>query len=476
VPDPAASPNDLELEQRPPQGPRGAPSDSRWAAKLRQAAAVYAIGAVRRMFVLGFAAGLPLPLVFGTLSFRLREAGVDLATIGFVSWVALAYGFKWAWSPLIDQIKWPLLARRLGQRRSWLLVAQVAVMIGLLAMAAIDPAHDLRGLVYAALLTAFASATQDIALDAYRIESAPIAQQATLAAAYQAGYRIALIWAGAGALWLAASADAGATSYQAASWRFAYMVMAATMLVGVVAVLMTPEAGASRRSTGDTAGNRLRAAVVEPLADFARRYRWHAPLLLGLVATYRLPDIIMGVMANPFYRDLGFTKLEVAAVSKVFGVAMTIAGALVGGGLAPRIGILATLLIGAIGASASNLLYAALAVRGHDMAWFTFAVSIDNLSTGIAGSAFIAYLSSLTNLRFAATQYALLSSMMLLLPKYVAGFGGTFVERFGYPAFFCTAAALGAPAWILIGLVARTKIVGGRAGTESDPPQGAGKN
>jgi PAT family beta-lactamase induction signal transducer AmpG len=430
---------------------------------------VFGAPAVRRMLLLGFAAGLPLPLVFGTLSFRLREAGVDLATIGFVSWVALAYAFKWVWSPLVDQFRLPVLGARLGQRRSWLLLAQVLVIIGLGSMAGIDPAVNLKQLVEAALLTAFASATQDIALDAYRIESAPPDQQAPLAAAYQAGYRIALIWAGAGALWLAASADGDANAYQAASWRYAYSVMAGTMLIGIVTVLMAPDApGSTRNAAHQTLGAWLREAVVEPLAEFARRHRSRAPLLLALVATYRLPDIVMGVIANPFYHDLGFTKVEVAAISKTFGVAMTIAGALVGGAIAPRIGIPLTLFVGSLGASASCGLYAVLALHGHAIGWFTAAVSVDNLATGIAGSAFIAYLSSLTNRRFSATQYALLSSMMLLLPKYVAGFGGVFVDHYGYEVFFCTAAVLGVPAWLLIWLVARSA---GNAACSADSAQ-----
>ena len=430
--------------------------------------AAFRAGAVRRMALLGFAAGLPLPLVFGTLSFRLREAGVDLATIGFVSWVALVYAFKWVWSPLVDQVRLPALGRRLGQRRSWLILAQAGVIGGLAAMAAVDPAQQVGMLVAAALATAFAAATQDIALDAYRIESAPAAMQPTVAAAYQAGYRIAMIWSSAGALWLAAYADHGEAGYHAASWRFAYAVMALTMLVGVVTALVSPPV--DRAFAPSEGGSRLRSAVIEPLLDFWRRYRGDTLRLLALVALYRLPDIVAGVMANPFYRDLGFTKSEVATVSKFFGVALTIVGALIGGALGPRLGILATLRIGAAGAAIANLGYAGLALVGHDLRAFACAVSIDNLSTGIAGSAFIAYLSALTNLRFSATQYALLSSMMLLLPKAVAGLGGIVVERIGYAPFFCIAAALALPGWALIGRVARTGRIPGPA--ESPNPKG----
>ena len=444
--EPEAVPSEPEAV---PSGPEAAAATAlpRWLA-------IYAAPRVRRMLALGFSSGLPLPLVFGTLSFWLREAGVDRTTIGFVSWVALAYAFKWAWAPLVDQVLPPLLGSRLGRRRSWLLVAQVLVIAGLVAMARSDPAANLGALVGAALLTAFASATQDIALDAYRIESAPPDEQAALAAAYQAGYRLALIWAGAGALWIAAAADPAGGGYHASSWGAAYLAMAGSMSVGIVTVLRSPCEPFGHAANAPTSlADRVRVAVIGPFADFLRRYRWRAAALLALIATFRLPDIVMGVMANPLYFDIGFTKGEVAAVSKVFGVAMTLVGAFIGGAVAPRIGILPTLFVGAVGATGSSLLFAALARHGHDVAWLTLAVSADNLATGIGSSAFIAFLSSLTNIRYSATQYALFSSIMLLLPKYLAGFSGAYVERFGYVPFFCTTAVLGVPAWILIGYV-----------------------
>jgi len=443
---------------------------------------IYAAPPVLRMLWLGFGSGLPLLLVFGTLSFWLSEAGVARTTIGFVSWVALAYAVKFAWAPVVDQLALPWLGRRLGRRRSWLLAAQLVVIGGLLGMAATDPAADLARLVACALVTAFASATQDVALDAYRIESAPAEQQAALAAAYQAGYRAAMIWAGAGALWLAARADQGAPGYHPASWAFAYRTMALTMLVGIVAVLLAPEPVVAD-GTAAPATDRLRVGpantradrypctrwtdrprhalarfagvFIGPLADFLHRHGRRAVTLLALIATFRIADIVMGVMANPFYHDLGFTKDEVAAVSKVFGVLMTLAGAFVGGALAPRIGVLRTLFAGASGAVASNLLFALLALRGHDLAFLVLAISADNIAAGIAGSAFIAFMSGLTDIRYSATQYALLSSMMLLLPKYVAGFSGLYVEHFGYVRFFCTTALLGVPALFLVWLVAR---------------------
>ncbi|HQR69832.1 MAG TPA: AmpG family muropeptide MFS transporter [Burkholderiaceae bacterium] len=428
---------------------------------------VYAEPAALRMFFLGFAAGLPLLLVLGTLSFRLREAGVDRATIGYLSWVGLAYGFKWAWAPLVDRLPLPLLTRALGRRRAWLLVAQVGIIAGLTAMAFGDPQQGLRALTIAALAVAFASATQDIALDAYRIESATVEKQGALAAMYQTGYRIAMIWAGAGVLWIAARASAGEAGYQAGPWTAAYLVMAASMGVGVVAVLLSPEpvADATRSLIAQThalhgsAWERLLAwlqsAVVGPFADFIRRYRWHALLLLALIATYRISDIVMGIMANPFYVDMGYTKDEVAAVSKLYGVVMTLAGAFLGGALALRFGVHRILMLGALLSAASNLLFAWLAGRGHDLTGLIFVISADNLSAGIASAAFIAYLSSLTNIAYSATQYALFSSVMLLLPKFVAGFTGAFVDAHGYSAFFFSTAALGIPVLLLVWLAGR---------------------
>ncbi len=415
------------------------------------------------MLFLGFSAGLPLLLVFGTLSFWLREAGIDRTTIGFVSWVALAYAFKWAWAPLVDRLPLPWLTVRLGRRRSWLLASQLAVAAGLIGMAITDPALRLQSVVIFALITAFASATQDIALDAYRIESAPVEKQAALAAAYQTGYRLAMIWAGAGALAIAARFDPSEAEYHFAPWTIAYLVMAASMIVGIITTLLAPEpavtvaplprAGSPLQRFGDW----LHGAVVSPFADFLRRYRWHAVLLLALIATYRMSDVVMGVMANPFYRDMGFSKDEVAAVSKVYGVVMTLAGAFIGGVLSLRFGVLRTLFAGAVLSAATNLLFAWLALRGHDLAFLVFAISADNLSAGIASSAFVAYLSGLTNVAYSATQYALFSSVMLLLPKYIAGWSGWAVDTFGYVNFFIGTAALGAPVLLLVWLAARTQ-------------------
>ncbi len=412
-----------------------------------------------RMLLLGFSAGLPLLLVLGTLSFWLREAGIDRTTIGYLSWVGLAYAFKWVWAPLVDRLPIPFLTRWLGRRRSWLLLSQGVIIAGLLAMSTNDPQVALTPVVWGALAVAFGSATQDIALDAFRIESAGAERQAALAAAYQTGYRLAMIWAGAGVLWIAARAGAdGVAGYQMGAWRTAYLVMAASMAVGVLTVLLSPEPQRTTLAPAKSLADWLRSALIEPFADFLRRYGWHAALILALIAVYRISDVVMGIMANPFYVDMGYSKDEVAAVTKVFGVIMTLVGAFVGGALALRLGVMRVLMLGAVLSAASNLLFALLSTRGHDLTGLIFVISADNLAGGMASAAFIAYLSSLTNVNYSATQYALFSSMMLLLPKFLAGYSGRYVDSFGYTNFFVATACLGLPVLLLVWLASRVKL------------------
>lgn len=435
-----------------------------WGETLR----VYLEPASLRMFFLGFSAGLPLLLVLGTLSFRLREAGLDRTTIGYLSWVGLAYGFKWCWAPLVDRLPIPGLTRWMGRRRSWLLVSQLCIVAALCGMALADPRSQLDVVVWCALAVAFASATQDIALDAFRIESADARRQGALAATYQTGYRLAMIWAGAGVLWLAARAEvapavaavtqaaaAPGALYQQAAWTTAYLVMAASMAVGVVTVLFSREPARVELPPARNLAEWLRGALVEPFADFLRRHRGHALLILLLIGIYRISDVVMGIMANPFYVDMGYTKDEVAAVTKVYGVIMTLVGAFIGGALSLRLGVMRVLMLGAVLSAASNLLFAWLAGHGHDVQALVMVISADNLSAGVASAAFIAYLSSLTNVSYSATQYALFSSMMLLAPKWLAGYSGAFVDAFDYPTFFLATAALGLPVLLVIALASR---------------------
>lgn len=428
-----------------------------WSATVK----VYAEPASLRMLALGFSAGLPLLLVLGTLSFWLREAGINRTTIGYLSWVALAYAFKWMWSPLVDRMPIPWLTRALGRRRSWLLLSQAMIVAGLVGMAFSDPITALNPIVWCALAVALGSATQDIALDAFRIESADAERQAALAATYQTGYRLAMIWAGAGALWLAARVQGEVAGYMQSAWQVAYLVMAASMLVGMVTVLCSQEPNPQPLTPAKNLLDWLRGALVAPFADFIQRYRWQAALVLALIAVYRISDVVMGIMANPFYVDMGFSKDEVAAVTKVFGVVMTLLGAFIGGAMAMRWGVMRVLMLGALLSATSNLLFAWLATQGHDLMGLTLVVSADNLSGGIASAAFIAYLSSLTNVQYSATQYALFSSMMLLAPKWLAGFSGRFVDAYGYETFFIATACLGVPVLLLVALAARCQDRGG---------------
>jgi PAT family beta-lactamase induction signal transducer AmpG len=387
--------------------------------------------AVRASLFLGFSSGLPLLLVFGTLSARLRESGIDRTTIVFISWVALTYAWKFAWAPLVDRLPLPMLTRRLGRRRSWMLLAQATIVVGLLAMARFDPASDLQPMVIAAVLVAFASATQDIAVDAWRIEATDADLQGPTAGAYQLGYRIAVLAAGAGALYLAELYD----------WRTAYLAMAALGLVGLVTTLLigeprpvlAPAESPLVEAIGATMASRVAAwfmtAVVGPFADYFRRMGWLGVAILAFIGLFRISDITLGVMANPFYIDIGFSKADIAAVSKLYGFWMSIAGALAGGVIVVRYGIRGPLIWMALLLPLTNLLFALLAARGRPDLWLLAAtISADNFVTGISGSVFIAYLSSLTNTAYTATQYALFSSLMLLPGKFLGGWSGAIVD------------------------------------------------
>jgi len=434
----------------------------------REAMAVYRHPRVLAMLFLGFSAGLPLLLVFGTLSAWLREAGVDRSTIGHVSWVATLYALKFAWAPLVDRFPVPLLGRVLGQRRGWMLLAQVGVIAGLLLMAANDPQQTLGLLVAAALLVAFASATQDIAIDAWRIESLAVDLQGAMAATYQMGYRIGMIMAGAGALYFA----------EYLSWSESYAIMAFCMGVGVLTVFLVPEPVHKvdretwRREervvrfieTSAHLSDRRReiaawllGAVVCPFTEFFSRNGKLALLILAFIGVFRLSDITMGVMANPFYIDMGYGKDEIASVTKVFGLIMTMLGAAMGGVLVARFGLMRLLLAAAVMVAGTNLIFAWLATQSADIALLALVISADNLSGGLAGSVFIAYLSGLANRAYTATQYALFSSLMLLPAKFLGGFSGNIVDATDYVFFFTYAAMLGLPAILLVLVLMRVK-------------------
>lgn len=408
------------------------------------------------MLVLGFSSGLPLLLVLGTLSFWLREAGIDRATIGHMAWVALAYGIKWLWAPLLDRMPIIGLSRKLGRRRAWLLLTQILIAVGLWEMAHTDPALNLKRMLDWALWVAFSSASQDIALDAWRIEAVEPALQGIMAAAYQAGYRMGMIVAGAGVLGLAAWWSHEQPSYVALPWQHAYAVMSGLMLIGIIATLWVSEAPYTAQAHTNLSAHSFPAlewisnTFATPFTEFSRRFGWQTALILSLVAIYRISDVVMGVMSNSFYVDMGYTKAEVAMVSKVFGVIMSLVGAGLGGVLVARMGMMRVLLLGAVLSAGGNLLFVWLSHQGHNVSDLMWTVSADNLAGGVASSAFVAYLSSLTNIDYSASQYALLSSIMLLLPKFLAGFSGQFVDAHGYSIFFSSTASLSIPVILLI--------------------------
>jgi PAT family beta-lactamase induction signal transducer AmpG len=426
-----------------------------------QSLRIYTKIRVIRMLFLGFSAGLPLLLLLGTLSFRLREAGLDLALIGFFSWIGLTYAFKWAWAPLVDQLPVPLLTKALGRRRSWLVCSQSLVIIGLSGLAFSDPSISIMAVISFSLLTAIGSATQDIALDAFRIESAETEDQGAMAATYQIGYRVAMLVASAGTLFLADLFSSNSSGYDDAAWCVSYLIMAGLMLIGVITALLSPEPRVLSTSEGEIKSTnrespllRLKRWLVNagimPFVDFVKRYKRQAILILIMISIYRISDVVMGVMANPFYVDIGFSKQEIATVTKLFGVIMTLLGAVIGGVFVKHFGALRMLIIGAILTSSTNLLFAWLSHIGANIPALVLTISADNLSAGLATAAFVSYLSGLTNIKYSATQYALFSSVMLLIPKFLAGWSGVFVEELGYENFFLFSAALGVPVILLL--------------------------
>jgi len=528
----------------------------------REDIAAFAHPRVVTMVFLGFSAGVPILLIFSSLSLWLREAGVEKSAVTYFSWAALGYSFKFVWAPLVDRLPLPLLTRLLGRRRGWLLLSQIAVAGSILWMASIDPAAGLAAMTnapsdaasesaplataaltlmaFAAVSLGFSSATQDIVIDAYRIDSAGSELQAMMSSSYIAGYRIGMIVAGAGALYLAEGFGSTADVYDYAAWRTTYAIMAGVMAIGMATTLLIDEpdprsngAGAkasASTTTGTTLDNvrffiafvlgvaafvvafrlmadptsaakaafasvsgnealagvlgaafrlfvclgvaaavfrgliaiglvradAVREAYLAPVADFFARYGTSvAWLLLALVGFYRVSDIVLGVIANVFYQDMGYTKVQIANVSKVFGLLMTIAGGFLGGLLAVRFGVLRILLLGAVLAAGTNLLFLLLAGGEPVLPLLWAVIGADNLSAGLSSAAFIAFLASLTNVSFTAVQYAIFSSIMTLFPKALGGYSGSIVESMGYSGFFVMTALLTVPVILLIVLARR---------------------
>lgn len=490
---------------------------------------------VMTMLFLGFSAGIPLYLIFSSLSLWLREAGVARADVTFFSWAALGFSFKFIWAPLVDRLPIPFLTKKFGRRRSWLLLSQCSVIASILLMALSDPSSSPSAMVLmavGAVLLGFSAATQDIVIDAYRIESDLDKDiQAYMAATYIAGYRIGMIVSGAGALFLAEAFGSTKANYSYTAWLWTYVIMAATMGVGIMTTLLSkepdiPRDRESNYSTKDytrlfflflfgAAGfvltffltkdittalkadlskylnkslvsfvletsrlllglavatiltktivqsrfinsNLVDETYVNPVKDFFNRYgATAAVLLLSLIGLYRISDIVLGVISTVFYQDLGYSKNEIASVIKVFGVVMTILGGFIGGTLTVRYGVMRVLFLGAVLSAATNLLFMGLATIGYNMPALYVVISADNLAGGLATTAFVAFLSSLTNVSFTAMQYAIFSSLMTLFPKLLGGYSGTIVDNIGYPGFFATTAIMGIPVLYLIWLASK---------------------
>lgn len=486
------------------------------------------------MLFLGFSAGLPLLLIFSSLSLWLNEAGVNKSEVTYFSWAALGYSFKFIWAPLVGSMPIPFLTQRLGQRRSWLLLSQTAILLSIVAMALTDPANADNGLLVmaiAAVALGFSSATQDIVIDAYRIESGSVKVQALMSSMYITGYRLGLIAAGAGALFLADSFGSSLESYNYSAWRTSYLVMAALMCTGLITTFVIPEPDAKKidinslftyrdhgallvtfifaiigfvvvfylsseiatqlkSSLGDAVNNPELAAIlieglrlalgisvayfiakaislsgftnpkllnyfyISPVQDFFQRYSSRQIiLLLALISLYRISDIVLGVISNVFYSDIGFSKTDIATVVKTFGLIMALAGGFLGGLIALRIGIIPALFIGALLSSLTNLLFMMLASGNASIEMLYLVIAADNLSAGIATTAFVAFLSSLVNISFTAMQYAIFSSTMTLFPKILGGYSGSMVTAVGYPNFFVITFLLGIPVLFLIAML-----------------------
>ena len=470
-----------------------------------------------RMLFLGFAAGLPILLIFSTLSDWLFKAGVNRATITLFSWVGFAYSFKFIWTPIVDNLKLPILGK-LGHRRSWLLLSQLMIILSLIFISFTDPKTSLICTAIAAIFIAFSSATQDIVLDAFRIESASKNLQGALSSMYLTGYRIAMIVAGAGSLWIASFL--GTEIYNQKVWQQVYQIMALLMLFGVLTVFYSSEPKIKRNieknsnqkikffiaflvslagfilcylyfkdlfDSKDPIINFLnefikiifcfltfsliifflikikflnkesaKNAYAKPVLDFLNRYGSKATSILLLIGLYRISDVVLGVMANVFYIEKGFSIAEIATYSKFFGTIATIVGGVIGGLASVHLGVMRSLFIGALISALSNILFAWLALVTADVKILAFVITADNVASGFAGATFIVYLSALTSIKFTATQYALFSSTMLFLPKLIAGYAGGFVNLFGYPTFFIFTAIIGVPVLLLIMWINKT--------------------
>ncbi len=407
-----------------------------------QALAVYGEPRMLAMLFLGFSSGLPFYPAFQTMTLWLRESGIALPLIGMVAWATIPYSLKFLWAPVVDRMPLPFLSRLLGRRRAWLLLAQAGIAIGLIQLAASEPTAGMRRIVIWDVFLTFFAATQDIALDAWRIESAPIAMQGAMAAAYQVGYRAALIAGSAGALTLA----------QAFSWHVSYLGIAALVSIGLVTTLCIREPQVPGAPGTSPPSGWFVGAVVSPFADFFLRYRGRIALAtVALIAAYRLTEYAEGAMTMPFFHDHGYSNEQIAWVVKIVGLTVSVLGVFVGGLLVAKWGLLRSLVVGSILMMISNSGFALLATtHSPTLLGLGLANGFDNLAIAVQGTAFIAFLSSLTSQKYTATQYALFSSLYALSGKGLEGLSGFVSHATGYPVFFIYSATLSIPGLLLL--------------------------
>ena len=392
----------------------------------------------------GFASGLPYVLIFITLTAWLRDSGIDLSLIGFISWIMLTYSLKFLWAPFVDKSPTKLF-RNFGHRRSWIITMQLLIIISLIALSFINPVTDLTIFALLAFIIALAGSIQDIAIDAYRIESAKLEDQGNLAAGYQFGYRVAILVGSSFALIFA-------ESY---SWAFAYQLMALLMIINILISISI----SSEKQNLDLVKLDYEKSLVEPIKDFFNRFGVKmASILLLIVSTYRLTDIVMGPMANPFYIDMGYTLSEIGYVVKVIALVGTIIGVFVGGILVKKAGLYKSLLAGAILVMLTNLLFSYAAINDKDVLMLASIVASDSFAAGIVGTVNITFLTSLVSSKYTGFQYALLTSLMAFLGKVFGGFSGVLVENFqslygftyGWMSFYIFTSMLAIPAIFLI--------------------------
>ncbi len=396
-----------------------------------------------RMIFLGFSAGLPHPLLFATLTLWLASAEIRISEITMFGWVGIVYAIKFLWAPMLDRLRLPVITNMIGQRRSWILLMQIMILLGLIFMSSLKPEHDLMYLAYLSIAIAFASASQDVAIDAYRIEIAESKFQAVLGASYQLGYRISALTSGAGALYMASFYD----------WKLTYQVMSMFMLVGILTVIFIPESN-KPANTNNGAGW-LKKTLIEPFSEFFKRNGYWSLFLLMFIALYRVSDLIIGIAANPFYADIGFNLSEIATVTKVFGFTVTIIGAFIGGLSVARFGIGRLLIISSILLTLTNLFFLFLNNAGSSLPALVLTISADNFALGFSGTVFIAFLSSLTSRYFTASQYALFTSIMFLPGITLSGFSGLIIESSGWATLFIYSALLGIPSILCSFLIVR---------------------